>query len=141
MAIEIDRSSEFGARVLRRLEEDEIVWLTTEGKDGAPQPNPVWFLWTGELFLIFSQPDKKIGNIERWSKVSLSFNSDQYGSDVVVFNGEATLGQATDMPDDRRAEYVTKYERGMKSLGMDPETFQGMYSRLITVMPSKLRGF
>lgn len=43
MAITIDRSSEFGARVLRRLEEDEIIWLTTGGKDGAPQPNPVWF--------------------------------------------------------------------------------------------------
>ena len=141
MAIDIDRSSEFGARVLRRLEEDEIIWLTTGGKDGAPQPNPVWFIWTGEQFLIFSQPDNKIGNIERSTKVALSFNSDQYGSDVVVFNGEAALGQATDMPDDVKAEYIAKYERGMKSLGMDPETFQGTYSRLITVTPSKLRGF
>lgn len=141
MTITIDRSSEFGARVLRRLEEDEIIWLTTGGKDDAPQPNPVWFIWTGEQFLIFSQPDKKIGNIERWSSVSLNFNTDQYGSDVVVFNGEAALGQATDMPDDVKAEYVAKYERGMKSLGMDPETFQGTYSRLITVTPSKLRGF
>ena len=141
MAIEIDRSSEFGARVLRRLEEDEIIWLTTGGKDGTPQPNPVWFIWTGERFLILSQPDRKIGNIERRSKVSLSFNSDQHGSDVVVFNGEATLGQATDMPDDVKAEYVTKYERGMRSLGLDADTFQGTYSRLITVTPSQLRGF
>lgn len=141
MAITIDRSSEFGARVLRRLEEDEIIWLTTGGKDGAPQPNPVWFIWTGEQVLIFSQPDRKIGNIERGSKVSLSFNTDQYGSDVVVFNGEATLGQATDMPDDLKAEYVAKYERGMKSLGMDADTFLATYSRLITVTPTRLRGF
>jgi len=45
------------------------------------------------------------------------------------------------MPDDLKAEYVTKYERGLKSLGMNAETFQGTYSRLITVTPSKLRGF
>ncbi len=43
MAITIERSSEFGARVLRRLEEEQIIWLTTGGKDGAPQPNPVRF--------------------------------------------------------------------------------------------------
>ena len=141
MAISLDRSSEFGARVLRRLEEDEIIWLTTGGKDGAPQPNPVWFIWSGEQFLIFSQPDKKIDNIERWSKVSLNFNSDQYGSDVVVFTGEATLGQMTDTSDELEAAYVAKYERGMKSLGMDPETFQGTYSRLVTVTPTRVRGF
>lgn len=141
MAITVDRSTEFGARVLRRLEEDEIIWLTTGGKDGAPQPNPVWFLWADQRFLIFSQPDHKVGNIERWNKVSLSFNTDQHGSDVVVFTGEAALGQATDMPDDLKAAYVAKYERGMKSLGMDPETFQGTYSRLITVTPTRLRGF
>ena len=141
MALTVDRSSEFGARVLRRLEEDEIIWLTTGGKDGAPQPNPVWFLWTGDQVLILSQPDKKIGNIERWNKVSLNFNSDQYGSDVVVLNGGAALGQATDLPDDRKAAYVAKYERGMKSLGMDADTFQETYSRLITVTPTKVRGF
>ncbi len=141
MAIEIDRSSAFGARVLRRLEDERIIWLTTGGTDGAPQPNPVWFLWTGERFLILSQPDRKIGNIERWNKVSLSLNTDAHGGDVVVFNGEATLGQATDMPDEAKAEYVAKYEQGMKGLGMDAETFQGTYSRLITVTPTKLRGF
>ena len=88
-----------------------------------------------------SQPDHKIGNIERWNKVSLSFNTDPHGSDVVVFNGEATVGQATDMPADVKAQFVTKYERGMKSLGLDPEAFQATYSRLITVTPTKLRGF
>lgn len=141
MAITIDRSSEFGARVLRRLEAEEIVWLTTGGKDGAPQPNPVWFIWAGEQFLILSQPDKKIGNIERRNKVSLNFNSDQYGSDVVVFTGEAALGQTTDLPDDLKAAYAAKYERGMTSLGMDADTFMAAYARLITVTPTTLRGF
>ena len=141
MAITVDRSTEFGARVLRRLEEEHIVWLTTGGKDGAPQPNPVWFLWTGERFLIFSQPDHKVGNIERWSKVALNFHATDQGSDVVVFTGEAALGQATDIDDAHRAEYVAKYEQGMKGLGMDADTFQSTYSRLVTVTPDKVRGF
>ncbi len=45
------------------------------------------------------------------------------------------------MPADLKAEYVTKYEQGMKGLGMDADGFMAAYSRLITVTPTKLRGF
>ena len=37
----------FGARVRERLRDEHVVWLTTVGADGTPQPNPVWFLWDG----------------------------------------------------------------------------------------------
>ncbi len=45
------------------------------------------------------------------------------------------------MPEDVKAEYGVKYERGMKSLGMDGDAFMASYSRLITITPSKMRGF
>jgi len=39
-----DPTTPFGERVRRRLREEEIIWITTVGKDGTPQPNPVGFL-------------------------------------------------------------------------------------------------
>ena len=43
----IDESTEFGARVARRLREETVVWLTTVTPSGAPLPRPVGFLWDG----------------------------------------------------------------------------------------------
>jgi hypothetical protein len=40
-----DSGSEFGERVRRRLREEQVIWITTVGKDGTPQPNPVGFLF------------------------------------------------------------------------------------------------
>ena len=53
----IDLSTEFGQRVQRRLTEERIIWLTTVSEGSTPQPRPVWFLWDGETFLIYSRPN------------------------------------------------------------------------------------
>ena len=50
--MKLDPSTEFGARVERRLPDERIIWLTTVGPDNTPQPSPVWFFWDGETFLI-----------------------------------------------------------------------------------------
>ena len=47
--MQIDTSSSFGRRVVERLENEHVVWLTTVAADGTPQPSPVWFLWDGQL--------------------------------------------------------------------------------------------
>ena len=54
-----DDSTEIGARAERRLREEEIAWLTTVRADGQPQSVPVWFLWDGDAFLIYSQPGRR----------------------------------------------------------------------------------
>ena len=62
--MKLDTTSEFGARVERRLGRDLIAWLTTVSPSGTPQPSPVWFLWDRETFLIYSRPDTpKLRNI------------------------------------------------------------------------------
>ena len=43
MGFEIDTSTEFGAKVASRIEEQKLAWLTTIDSKGTPQPNPVWF--------------------------------------------------------------------------------------------------
>jgi PPOX class probable F420-dependent enzyme len=138
--MQIDTSTEFGQRVARRLQQDGVIWLVTAGVDGTPEPSPVWFLWDGDTFLIFSQPNApKVKNIRRTPAVALHFNSDDEGDDVVIFTGRAEVlakpPRAADVP-----EYLTKYEEGIKSIGMTPETMAATYSAAIRVVPIKLRG-
>ena len=121
--MEIDTSTNFGARVTRHLEDDRIVWLTTVGPDGTPQPSPVWFLWDGDTVLIRSQPSTpKVRSIEQRPRVSLSFNSTPNGGDVVILTGDASVD--TDAAAARLdPAYVEKYSGGLQSIGMTPEAF------------------
>ena len=88
----IDFTSRFGRRVKRRLRREKVIWLTTVDAQHAPQPRPVWFPWDGRTFLIFSENGKaKLRHIARNPAVSLNFNTDQDGGDVVVFWDRAAL--------------------------------------------------
>src|SRR5919202_4432924 len=103
----LDPTTEFGARVARRLREETLIWLTTVRADGTPQPSPVWFLWDGQTILIFSQPNKpKLRNIAANPRVALHLESNG-GGDVVIFNGEAAI--VGDAPQELEiAAYVAK---------------------------------
>ncbi|MBA2595308.1 MAG: TIGR03667 family PPOX class F420-dependent oxidoreductase [Chloroflexota bacterium] len=138
--MEIDTSTDFGARAAGHLAGDLVVWLITVGSDQTPQPSPVWFLWDGDTALIYSQPGTpKLRNIERTGRVSLHFNSDTYGNDVVVMTGNAWVDSDTP-PGNEVPAYVAKYADGMQSLGMPPEAFAQAYSVPIRVRPTSLRG-
>ncbi len=76
----LDATSDAGARAEGRLRGEEIAWLTTVRPDGQPQSVPVWFLWDGEGFLIYSRPGaRKLRNIEANPKVNLNLNSNDTG--------------------------------------------------------------
>jgi len=138
--MQIDTTTDFGKRVERRLREEIVIWLTTVRRDGAPQPSPVWFLWDGESVLIYSRPNQqKQRNIERNPKVSLNFDGDGGGGNIIVITGEAHVvtdaPPATDVP-----EYVAKYAEPIKRIGMDAASFAQTYSLAIRITPTDLRG-
>lgn len=136
----LDTTTEFGARVDRRLREERIIWLTTMDADQTPQPSPVWFLWNGESFLIYSQPDTpKLRNLGRSPRVALNFDGDGQGGDIVVFTGEARIVSDTP-PADRMPEYLEKYREGIARIGMTPEGFAQAYSVALRVTPTRVRG-
>jgi PPOX class probable F420-dependent enzyme len=136
----IDLTSEFGARVARRLEKEPIIWMTTIGPDGTPQPVPVWFLWIDEAFLIYSRPDKpKLRNIQHNPKVALNFDGDGGGGDIIVFNGEAAIDPHAP-PSNELPAYQEKYRERIAGIGMTPETFARGYSVAVRVKPTKIRG-
>src|SRR5690606_29671627 len=104
----IDLTSRFGRHASRRLRQEKIIWLTTVDERGAPQPRPVWFHWDGQTLLIYSQKDKaKLRHIARNPYISLNFNTDEDGGDVVVVLGEAKI--LNDSPDESRVRsYLRK---------------------------------
>jgi PPOX class probable F420-dependent enzyme len=110
------------------------------GPDLTPQPSPVWFLWDGETVLIYSQPGTpKLRNIEANPSVSLNFNTDPYGVDVVVLTGDASIAP-DEPPANAVPAYAAKYAEGMALIGMSAEDFATAYSVPIRVRPSDVRG-
>ena len=131
----IDTGTEFGARAARRLREELIYWLVTTGGDGTPQPSPVWALWEGETFLIYSQPDTpKLRNIAARPGVALHLDGDGKGGDIVIVTGDARI--APDAPPaDRVPAYIAKYREGLRRIGMTGESFARAYSVAVRVTP------
>ncbi|MEM7031661.1 MAG: TIGR03667 family PPOX class F420-dependent oxidoreductase [Chloroflexota bacterium] len=136
----IDTNTEFGQRVLRRLEEDQIIWLTTVSKKGIAQPRPIWFLWEDDTVMMYSQPNTfKLGHIKRNPHVALNFNGDDHGGDIIVFTGVCEVDEKAPRADDHAA-FIEKYQTGIKRINMTPKSFSDTYSVAIRATLSSLRG-
>ena len=133
-------STELGGRVLRQLESERVVWLTTVDSRGTPQPRPIWFLWDDTSVLIYSRPDAyKVRHIRRNPRVSLNFNTDREADRYAVLTGDALIDP--DAPrSDHNVLYQEKYREEMDRLGMTPEGLGAAYSTAIRVTPMRLRG-
>jgi PPOX class probable F420-dependent enzyme len=130
-------TTDAGGRADRRLREEKIAWLTTVRSDGQPQSVPVWFLWDGESFLIYSQPDRqKLKNIGGNPRVGLHLNSNDRGGDVVRAEAKAEI--LDDFPPAGDVgEYVEKYRESIARIGLEPESFARTYSVALRVTPTR----
>lgn len=141
MTLEIDTTTEFGQRVRRRLEHDELIWLTTVDAVGRPSPSLVWFLYEPDgTVLVYSQPNKpKVRNIAQNAAVALNFNSSADGGDMIVVRGAAKIDESTNPPD-RHDGYLDKYREGIRSIGMTVESFAAEYCVPIRIVLERVRG-
>ncbi|GHO97780.1 hypothetical protein KSF_078280 [Reticulibacter mediterranei] len=116
-----------------RLRTDEVIWLTTVRRDGRPHSVPVWFLWEGETFVIFSKPDnQKIRNLCHNPHVVLALDGAKRG--VVILEGTAQLlerGEANVI----LPAYDEKYRAGLQNLGLTAALFTRLYSQPIRITP------
>ena len=134
-----DTSRKSGGAAEARLVKDQAAWLVTVSPDGVPQPSPIWYLWDGETFLIYSEPNKpKIRNIQANSRVALHLDGDRAGRDIVVVEGTAEIGGP---PADTIPAYVQKYSEGFKRIGMDAAKFAAAYAVPIRVRPDRTRAW
>lgn len=134
----LDFSTEFGQRAERRLRGESVIWLTTVSADLTPQTRPVWFLWDGETLLIFSREGSfKQKHLEQRPRVSLNFDSNGRGGDIVVLTGDAEI---TSPVAEAVAAFGAKYAEGFKQIGMSADAFTQAYPVAIRVRPMHLRG-
>ena len=137
----LDLDTPLGRKIERRLNEEQVIWLTTVDASLTPQPRPVWFHWDGETLLILSQANAaKVRHITRNPRVALNFNTDAEGGEVGVLIGEARLLQEPLDPA-RLQAYIEKYAEGIKDLGLTPESMLAEYRVIVLVKPDALRGF
>ena len=136
-----DATTPFGERVARRLHDDPIIWLTTVAPDGTPQPNPVWFLWDQDEILIYSLSGaKRLEHIVRNPHVSLHFDGNGRGGDIIIISGQARIS-TQDPPADQFPAYVEKYKDFITRSFKTPENFARQYPVPLRVTPEKVRGF
>jgi PPOX class probable F420-dependent enzyme len=134
-----DPSTPFGAAVRDRLSTDKIIWLTTVGADGTPQPNPVWFLFDGETILTYNRPAAhRLNHIQSRPRVSLNLN--QRDGDVMVLVGHAE--RIDDVPPPNgNPDYMAKYEVDMGRVSGDPDKFAASYPVPMRITIDSVRGF
>jgi PPOX class probable F420-dependent enzyme len=136
----IDEGTEFGARVARRLREESVVWLTTVTPAGAPLPRPVGFLWDGgEMVSMYSQPGARVRNIAANAKVTLNFDGDGLGGDIVVLTGTAQVDPDAPAADANSA-YLEKYGAQIERFGMTPAAFAARFSVPLRIRLTRLDG-
>ncbi len=134
----LDRTTGKGSHVAARLEQDVVAWMTTVARNGTPQTSPVWFLWDGRTFLVYSLESARVRNIAAQSRVSLNLDGNGQGGDIVVIEGKAAIDHSVPSAADNET-YVAKYGGRMERNGWSPEWFAGRYSVPIRITPTKYR--
>lgn len=135
----MDWNTDEGRQLAERLRKEQVIWLTTMRKDGMPTPTPVWFLWEGDTFLIYTLPGSlKLKNIAGNAHAALNLNSDMYGGSVAVFTGTISLAK-DESPAIQNQAYMQKYAEGIKDIQMTPETFSRDYAVALRFRPTHTR--
>ena len=138
--LRIDPSTDFGARVERRLREAIVIWLVTVAPNGTPEPAPVWFLWDEQSLIVYSRADTpRERNLRRNPRVALHFDGDGRGGDIVVFAAEVTVDESLP-PAHANAAYVAKYADRMRRVSGSLEQFSAAYPLPLRIRPTRLRG-
>jgi PPOX class probable F420-dependent enzyme len=120
-----------------RLRTSRVAWLSTTSADGVPAIVPVWFLWDGGSFLVFSKPHaRKARNMSANPRVMLAIGEPEDDFDVQLIEGRAELvdGAAGER---MRAEVATKYRAWLDGIGLGTDEFGATYAQAIRITPTR----
>jgi PPOX class probable F420-dependent enzyme len=112
------------------------------GKQGMPQPAPVWFWWdeAASSFLIYNhQHAKRLELVRLNPQVALNFDGYGTGFGIITFVGRAEI-TTSEPPADQHPFYLAKYRHWMTVKFGSPEQFAAAYSVPMRVSPIKVRG-
>jgi PPOX class probable F420-dependent enzyme len=136
-----DTTTPFGERVIKRLHEEPIIWLTSIDSKGAPQPAPVWYWWDDQQqnFLIYSKANaKREAHLHTNPRVSLNFDGNKQGGDIIVLTGKVEFSD--DPPASQHPLYLAKYGERIKRGFSTPENFAALYPVALRIQPLSIRG-
>jgi PPOX class probable F420-dependent enzyme len=133
----IDTSDPKQARIDERLRTDLIIWLSSVRPNGAAHLVPVWFLWDGDTFLIFSKPDQKIRNLQHNTSVMIGLDDTDAGENPIMFTGVAELLPSGSLTPALPA-YAEKYAAKLTEFGWTGDSMAKAYSEPIRITPTKL---
>jgi PPOX class probable F420-dependent enzyme len=136
-----DSSTEFGERVRRRLREEKVIWITTVGKDGTPQPNPVGFLFQDDdSILIYNMINaNRLSHVGGRPRVALHFDGDGVGGDIVVFTGTALRADDVPPPHENEA-FLAKYGDSLLRVSGSAEEFGQRFPVPLRIEITRTRG-
>jgi PPOX class probable F420-dependent enzyme len=124
-------------RIRERVETERILWLTTVSPSGRPAPRPVWFVWDGDAFVVYSKPGTaKLRHIDGNDQVALHFNSDHLGRDVIVMTGTAERVRAP-VPPSEFPGYLDKYADRFPHIGHDRASYDAAYWVALRITPER----
>jgi PPOX class probable F420-dependent enzyme len=129
---------EMDRQLQSRLKRELVIWFVTAGADRRPQAVPVWFLYDGDSFLIYSQPGLKVRHVRENPRVALHLNTDEAGEVVIRAAGTAKISR-TDPPANKVPAYVRKYGAQIRGLGWTPAEFAGRYPHAIRIRNLRFR--
>ena len=123
------------ARIVRFLEREPVVWLSTVRPDGGPHLVPIWFWWDGEALLVFSKPgSQKVRNLRAHPSVMLALGDAEDDFDVGLMRGRAEL---LDRPTSEvlPAAHLAKYADKLSSIGLGADEYAATYAQVIRIVP------
>lgn len=119
-------------RTESRLKKELVIWFVTVGEDLRPQAVPVWFLYEGDSFLIYSAPGVKERHVRQNPNVELHLNTDDVGDVVVRISGKAHISRTEPSAHENKT-YIRRYGDQIKGFGWTPEEFTRRYPHAIRV--------
>jgi PPOX class probable F420-dependent enzyme len=123
-------------RARRRLERDQIAWLTTVDANGQPQASPVWFVWEGEALHVASEPGAaKLANIAVNPCVAVHLDGAGPGELIVTVEGVASRTEGVP------SRYSAKYAASVARLGLSVAEYLDRFSAGMRVEPTRWRIF
>lgn len=112
--------------VLKRLTNEQIIWLATTRPDGRPHMTPVWYVWRrGGFYACIESRSVKARNIQLEPRVSLALED---GSSPVICEGEARFVRPPWPPEVKRA-FKGKYDWDIGP--------KDRYDQLVRVKPTR----
>jgi PPOX class probable F420-dependent enzyme len=133
----IDRPARPTAEAEALLRDAAVAWLSTTSADRVPAIVPVWFVWDGESFLVFSKPHaRKVRNMAENPRVMLAIGEPDDDFDVQLVEGRAQLLDAH-TADLLPAALGDKYRRWLEGIGLDLAEFAATYSQPVRIVPTR----